>query len=128
LYDRISISNICDYTTLLPSFLTLLPTLKPQGEKRAKSTLNHTILLGTSIYTDLADYVRRTVGVGDAGEEACVAVLGVSLCGGGLWQGFVHWTNALPTVQQRHKAMKQVCTQRFTEGAPRLAVSFFAAF
>jgi hypothetical protein len=118
-FDRISISNICDYTTLLPSFLTLLPTLKPaapetakDGKERTQCTLNHNILLARGMYNNLEDYVKQTVGVGTMGQDECAALLGARHCGGELWEGHIHWANARPSAQQRQRAMKQVRTHR----------------
>jgi hypothetical protein len=40
-FDRIFISNICDYTTLLPTFVHLLPLLRPDAPARPKALLLH---------------------------------------------------------------------------------------
>jgi hypothetical protein len=48
-FDRIFVSNVPDFTTLLPTFTMLLPLLKP-----GRGLLRHSVLLGTPLYSDLA--------------------------------------------------------------------------
>lgn len=69
-FDRVYVSNVPDYTSLLNTFLYAVPALKPV----LHCTVQHQVLLNTPIWADLDEYVhsatlltpenRRSFGVG----------------------------------------------------------------
>lgn len=104
--DRIVLSNVPDYTTLLPTFLTLLPRLRPhvpkakgvKGGKEVSSssspgpaTLFHNLALAVNQYEDGAAYGCRSLSLPSNRIEDAEILLGARLFGGDIWREGLHW-------------------------------------
>ena len=95
LWDRIMLSNIPDYTTMLPSFLYLLPHLRPppskKGLRRHNPTIIHRVLLATPRFTGLQAYVHRSLGL-DSIQDS-LPFLGGKHQSGDVWNYRCTWQN-----------------------------------
>ena len=93
-YDRIFLSNVPDYTTMANAFLYFAPALKTM----AHCCIEHTILLATTKWTDLDEYIHS----GSLLTPEMVAPLvGVQLSSGDLMDvdGMPRWGVAQTTVR-----------------------------
>lgn len=86
--DRILMSNIPDITTLVPTFVHLIPLLKQNG----RATLRHTVLRAPSSFEDVSEYSHSHSFVPDL--SSMPFYLGANHEYGGIWGHFIEWSNA----------------------------------
>lgn len=89
--DRVLISNVPDYTTLLPSMIKLIPLLKTSPG----SALKHSVLKFNANFQDLPEYAH-SMGL-YVPDMACLPTyLGVNHEYGGIWAHLIEWSRAPP--------------------------------
>ena len=89
--DRVLISNVPDYTTLLPSMIKLLPLLK----MTPGAALKHSVLKFNANFTDLPEYAH-SMGLYVPDMSSLPTYLGVNHEYGGIWAHLVEWSRAPP--------------------------------
>ena len=89
--DRVLISNVPDYTTLLPSMIKLIPLLKTTPG----AALKHSVLKFNANFTDLPEYAH-SMGLYVPDMSSLPTYLGVNHEYGGIWAHLVEWSRAQP--------------------------------
>lgn len=92
--DRVLISNVPDYTTLLPSMIKLTPLLKAtQG-----AALKHSVLKFNANFQDLPEYAH-SMGLYVPDMASLPVYLGVNHEYGGIWAHLVEWSRSPPIME-----------------------------
>lgn len=91
--DRILISNVPDYTTLLPSMIKLTPLLK----LTPGAALKHSVLKFNANFQDLPEYAH-SMGLYVPDMASLPLYLGVNHEYGGIWAHLIEWSRAAPVM------------------------------
>ncbi|CEO97085.1 hypothetical protein PBRA_005689 [Plasmodiophora brassicae] len=84
-FDRIFVSNVPDYTGILPVFVETAPLLK----RTANSFINCTVLLNTGLFRDYGECVYSAAAIPSI--QDCERYIGMKLQSGSLWKFDPRW-------------------------------------